>query len=36
VGKLLNYYTAHRQPNEPFHAFAGRTPKEQIKAALEA
>src|SRR5271154_6441820 len=36
VGKLLNYYTANRQPNEPFHAFAGRTPKEQIKAALEA
>ena len=36
IGKLLNYYTANRQPNEPFHAFAKRTPKEQIKAALEA
>jgi len=36
VGKLLNYYTANRRPNEPFHAFANRTPKEQIKAALEA
>jgi len=35
VGKLLNYYTANRQPNESFSAFAGRTPKEQIKAALE-
>ena len=36
VGKLLNYYTANRQPNEPFHAFAARTPKDQIKAALDA
>jgi len=36
VGKLLNYYTANRQTNEPFHAFAARTPKEQIKAALDA
>ena len=36
VGKLLDYYLAQRQPNEPFHAFAGRTPKEQIKAALAA
>jgi ferredoxin-nitrite reductase len=36
VGKLLNFYTAKRQPNEPFYAFAKRTPKEEIKAALEA
>lgn len=36
IGKLLNFYTANRQANEPFHAFAKRTPKEQIKAALEA
>ena len=36
IGKLLKYYTANRQANEPFHAFANRTPKEQIKAALEA
>jgi len=36
IGKLLNYYTANRQPNEPFHAFAQRTPKDAIKAALEA
>jgi ferredoxin-nitrite reductase len=36
VGKLLNYYTANRQSDEPFHAFVGRTPKEQIKAALDA
>ncbi|MCE0485128.1 MAG: hypothetical protein LV479_12940 [Methylacidiphilales bacterium] len=35
VGKLLSYYTANRQSGEPFHAFAARTPKEQIKAALE-
>jgi ferredoxin-nitrite reductase len=36
IGKLLNFYTAQRQPNEPFHAFAHRTPKETIKAALDA
>jgi ferredoxin-nitrite reductase len=36
VGKLLNYYTSNRQGNEPFHSFAARTPKEQIKAALDA
>jgi len=36
VGKLLNYYTANRQAEEPFYAFAARTPKEQIKAALDA
>jgi ferredoxin-nitrite reductase len=36
IGKLLNFYTAQRQPDEPFHAFAHRTPKEAIKAALEA
>jgi ferredoxin-nitrite reductase len=36
VGKLLSYYKANRQENEPFHAFAARTPKEQIKAALDA
>ena len=36
VGKLLNYYTAQRQPDEPFHAFAQRTPKDAIKAALES
>lgn len=36
VGKLLNYYTANREANEPFHAFARRVPKEQIKAALDA
>jgi ferredoxin-nitrite reductase len=36
IGKLLTYYTTNRQENEPFHAFAARTPKEQIKAALDA
>jgi len=36
VGKLLTYYTTNRLPNEPFHAFAARTPKEEIKAALDA
>ena len=36
VGKLLNYYTTNRQANEPFSSFAARTPKEQIKAALDA
>jgi len=36
IGKLLAYYTSNRQLNEPFHAFAKRTPKEQIKAALDA
>jgi len=35
VGKLLNFYTANRHPGEPFHAFAHRTPKDQIKTALE-
>ncbi len=28
VGKLLHFYTTHRQPNEPFADFARRTPKE--------
>ncbi len=36
IGKLLNFYTANRSADEPFHAFAKRTPKEKIKAALEA
>ena len=36
VGKLLRFYTSNRQPDEPFSAFASRTSKEQIKAALEA
>ena len=36
IGKLLNYYTSNRVADEPFHSFAARTPKEQIKAALNA
>ena len=36
VGKLLHYYTANRQAGESFADFAGRVPKEQIKAALDA
>jgi ferredoxin-nitrite reductase len=34
VGKLLRYYKEKRLADEPFHAFAQRVPKDEIKQAL--